>query len=229
MQGHGPPTQTATMSCALYSLSKQVNKSFVVLCLVASAQISNGQSKWEAKYDGFVVTIDNKKVVGFTRSLGSDKERGTKIQLLKEPGGTQQIYFAADLLGYAIGKDTFRVFHNLQPFTDNEENIPHAEAKIVENGRLVLYDIATVSGYYTITSPGVGGTMQSTPIIDVDHTKLIRARNGELVGIDRENFVVEMKGLIKDAPDIVERIESRKLKFKDLKKIVREYNGRFDN
>jgi hypothetical protein len=183
--------------------------------------------EYEGKYNGFVVTMDNEKVTGFTRRVGSDKDRGTRIQVLKVPGGPQQIFLASDLLGYAIGKDTFRVFHSLQPFIDREEEIfAHAEAKIIENGKLVLYDIATISGLsYAPSPPGAGVPSSSVP--NFRHTKLVRARSGELVGIDRDNFKIEMQGLLKDAPDMLEDIENGKLKFRHLKNVVRAYNARF--
>lgn len=131
------------------------------------------------------------------------------------------------LQGFAYKRDTFKIIHDLQPYLDDNKIIEKAEARIAQNGKVVLYEIP--EKYYSITTIWHEPPARPMPMVQTNvHTIfVIRCTTGEMIGIKKENFESEMLKLLSDALDILERIENKTLKYKHLERIVEEYNRRF--
>jgi hypothetical protein len=182
-------------------------------------------NKWEDKYNGYVVTMENVRIKGYLRLETGDLTRGKKILLLKKPNDNPQIFYSLELKGYVYKKDTFKIIQNLQPYLDDTKVIERAEAKIIDRGKLTLLEIPVQ--YYS-TTPVVGvRTVGAMRTLKTDYTYVIADTKNEFIGIKNENFIYELSKLLSDAPDILERINRKELKFRNLEKIVKEYNKRF--
>ena len=182
-------------------------------------------NKWEDKYNGYVVTMENVRIKGYLRLEAGDLTRGKKILLLKKPNDNPQIFYSLELKGYVYKKDTFKIIQNLQPYLDDTKVIERAEAKIIDRGKLTLLEIPVQ--YYS-TTPVVGvGTVGAMRTLNTDYIYVIADTKNEFIGIKKENFIDELSKLLSDAPDILERINRMELKFRNLEKIVKEYNKRF--
>ena len=189
---------------------------------------SFGQKNWDDKFNGLVITKDNLIIKGYLKLSVGTIDKGTKITLSKRPNDKPQIFYTLDLKGYVYKGDTFRIIHNLQPYLDDNRIIEKAEARIAQNGKLILYEIPET--YYSTIPISTGGPVGTTSMtmINKSFIYVISNTKGELIGVKKDNFNNEMHNLLLDAPDMLERIENRVLKFKDIEKIVKEYNQRFD-
>jgi hypothetical protein len=191
---------------------------------------SFGQKDWEDKFNGFVITENNVKVEGYITFEVGNLKQGTKIKLRKKPNDTPQIFYTLDLKGYAYKKDTFRIIHNLQPYLDDDKIIKKAEAKIISNGKLILYKIPQYEENYNttrVTDPGMPGGSSTIMFKKLYNVYVIRDAKNEMIGIKKDNFQSIMHEMLTDAPDILIKIDNKTLKFKHLEKIVDEYNLRF--
>ena len=182
-------------------------------------------NRWEDKYNGYVVTLENIRIKGYLRLETGDLTRGKKILLLKKPNDNPQIFYSRELKGYVYKKDTFKIIQNLQPYLDDTKVIERAEAKIIDRGKLTLFEIP-VQYYSTIPMFGVG-TVGSMRALKTEYVYVIADTKNELIGVKKENFNEELSILLKDAPEILERINNKELRFKNLDKIVKEYNKKF--
>ena len=186
-----------------------------------------GQKNWEEKFNGLVITHDNVVVNGYLKFEAATRSQGRKILLLKKPTDNPQIFYTHELKGYVYKNDTFRIIHNLQPFLDENKVIERAEARIAQKGKLILYEIPEIYYTHIFLGPSTPGIPGQVPIAYETFISVIQNSRGELIGIKKENFKEEMHRLLSDAPDILERIDNKVLKFRDLEKIVKEYNLRF--
>lgn len=197
------------------------------LILLGLFQHSYGQKNWEEKYNGLVITEDNSVIRGYLMFSVGTREQGTKIKLLKKPNDNPQIFYTLELKGYVYKKDTFKIIQNLQPYQDDNKVIKKAEARIAERGKLVLYEIPEI--YYSnmpIYSGTQGGT-SSMVTINKNFIYVIQNAKGEMIGIKKDNFIETTREILFDAPDILQKIQNKDLKFRDLELIIKDYNQKF--
>jgi len=165
---------------------------------------------------------------------GTAVDRGTRILLYKKPGEDPQIFYSLELKSYAIKKDTFLILQNLQPFLDDDKFFPKAEAKLEQRGKLSLFSVVIeeypktigVEVYVVPAGPPTSHTSPGQIKQKTTYHIVFNSKN-EIVGIKSENFQEVMHELIPDAPLLLDKIDKKILKFKDLEKIITDYNQMF--
>jgi hypothetical protein len=121
-----------------------------------------------------------------------------------EEGGIRE-FFPEQLQGYSFAN---------RHFTRDAKvgNLVFIEKKI--NGPVSLYK--------TNLLVKVGS---SVPPASYKVNYFVRKEDGDYVAITKKDFIERMSGLVKDNQELHDQIKSKKLKFKHLDEIVRQYNS----
>ncbi len=187
---------------------------------------------WEEKFNGYVVTLDSMIIKGYLKYDVGVKGKGVKINLYKKPNERPQEFYTLELLGYVFRKDTFEIINNVHPKKVGSPRWKKFEAGKIEaivlsRGKLVLYKIPEeyVQELISYDKPSTFSPQRFVAykyfvyaIMDVE---------GEIIYIESKDFIEKMPPVIEGAPDLVTRIKNKELKFKDMERIVKEYNRRF--
>lgn len=121
-------------------------KYLIVAVLLVSAVNTYGQN-------GYVNLKDGSTFIGFVRRYVaiSDGHPGLEVWRTKTDKNPMKIS-KKDIVEYAIGKDTFKVFHQFKPFVDSNTYFECIDARRKSSGKVNLYilplqNTASVSSY----------------------------------------------------------------------------------
>ncbi len=191
----------------------------ITTILLVTSIIAFGQKNWEAKFNGYVKTRDDRTINGYLKFEVGFKDRGTKIKLYKNPKDSPQIFYSLEVKEYAHKKDTFKIFTNIKPSEDKKRILDIVEAKRICKGELELYEIPEYS-YSAMIIPGMG-------IMATDYANfiyLVIDKEESVICINRETFKEKIIEIINDRQDLVDKVNSEELKFRHIDKIIEAYN-----
>jgi hypothetical protein len=99
--------------------------------------------------------------------------------------------------------------------------------------RLLKYYKTIIPNYYKPKVPNLPEqeiqlTKTDLKILNMDGEYFIQRNQAELQHIEKANFVEEILDVVYDCTELVKKIEDKKYKFRDLEKIIEEYNNCLD-
>lgn len=212
-------------------------KSWIVLILLLILSVSTIQAKKIVK--GYVINLSNDTIylnyfipVHATSDLPNIENLQGGITFIDSSKHKYGVYPSmVKEIGFTYNNITYRMYSKCLnclclACDDTLENNVFLERKIV--GKLSLYTLlSTVSSGGTMSSfGGVGGAPMyfgggSGTITDY----LIQKNDEELLLIEKDKFIKDVAKYLKDCTELSKKIEEKKYTYKDIEKIVAEYNS----
>ncbi len=204
-----------------------MKRTLLAIFCVCILMNSFGQKDWSAKFNGYVLQRDSTITPGYLKFNGSSEAKGIKIELYKKPNERPQIFYAFDLLGYSYDKDTIKIFEHFELFGNHKKQFDYIEGKIETRGALTLYflQIEAPSGWI---NNGPNRISYGSMVLNPEKIYAIESKNKVLAVVGKKNFKEVMISLLKDDHLLVNEIETNKLKFKDIKTIIKKHNQNTD-
>lgn len=185
------------------------------------------------KFDGFVITQEDSLFKGYM-IFSSAGGKGTQVLITNDKKKRPRSYLVKDLKYYAYKKDTFALLHAFYPFEGEDYMASGIEGKfVISKGSVKLYHAEFPDYNKIIAGPGlmvgiggvsvgVGRGNNKAPY----STYVIRDREGNLHGIKgkKEEFFRLIEIALGDDFELMKRIQSNELGYKDIKEIVKIYN-----
>jgi hypothetical protein len=181
--------------------------------------------------NGYVLTIDGGRIEGFLKVQRSFETGELEIELWRNKKDKNPlVYDLYQLQEYGIKKDTFLILTNFYPFEDQPTHFDVLEAKILIRGKIDLLRID--HSYTTSYSTMMGGGLipAAIDLIMENYDGPIMILNSDSKGLTRvanykkKEFVNSVNEFFEDDFSLMKKIIAGEYKFKDLKKIVLEYN-----
>ena len=200
-------------------------KPFILLTLLSLAVPGFSQTGY--------VKLDNDSVfAGYIRRYVAIAGADNGYEIWKTKNDKHPRRFSIrDIREYVIKKDTFRVFHNFQPFHDHDMYYEVLEVKAEQRGKVDLYSILTKNAQ-PMSTPGGLSVMIRLPDKKIGKSLILFFLENPQTGFVRGLPVdgEELKEALRDFfPDrYIERYEQEKGKiaYKSVPGLVRLYNSR---
>ena len=168
-----------------------------------------GQYAYE---DGIIITKTSDTIICFVPLEIAYRD---EIKIKLNNGSDDQIIKSKDIMYLAT---PYNIFENIT-FTKNKKQ-KEKLIRFVIDGHICLY-INTITNHNLslIESDETFSYINNTPKLEY-----IVKKNNEAYFINRKNFTEIIVPLIQDNKDLVQKIEKKKLKYKNLEQIINKYN-----
>jgi len=165
--------------------------------------------------EGYYYDKDNTKIIGlldfrYGGSILTNKSDGDCFVMFRATEDSKKLKLKpTDITSFVIGTDSFTTLKN---FSINAYvTYPMDFVKVLDTGRINLY------AYYAIKPESNYSSLVIIWLVE---------KNGEVEYLNRGRFKnMFIDDYINDCPELVEKIKNKELKYKDIKKIVDEYNN----
>ena len=195
----------------------------LVLLFFASsgmAQIIGGSFK-----KGYYYDLDGQKIEGFINQKPSVVGRASKAEkaiLFKSTKDAEkQLVYASDIQSYVVAADSFAVI-TPPAVLRSRYQLDFARVLFDEDEKVFLIE-EKASPAFGIGA-GTGGVMPSVSISNAKTRIYMYGTTGDSLGLlDRRNFKEVLSSILKDYPDLLNKLNNKKTGFEDIESLSEEY------
>jgi hypothetical protein len=190
-------------------------KAFRIFVLLTT--LTSLHAKAQFKY-GYYYDNEGAKVVGLLRfnyggNLFTDKSDGDcSVSYKPYDKGKKKTLTTSDISCFVIERDSFTTIRNFR--LNALVTYPKDFAKVLASGRINLYM------YYAVRQSGTTAYGGASTV-----EEWIIEKNGQLDKLTRKKFEELMPTYLSDYPDLLDQVNKNELKYRDIEKIVKLYNG----
>ncbi len=206
-------------------------RGFLFIAILLNCLNLSGQNFQPGRY----YTQKNERINGLLshRVYKSKKDEPSNLILFKKDKDSKEVEITIhQAKAFVVDEDSFAIVHG---FFSNGYHYNQGRyftedfAKVTKKGRINLYihycDVTAVS-----SGVGTGFVPYVIPHEKTVKTYLIGKAGGYTISaINQNNFKDRMESLLFDDAEMLEKLKMRKYKFKDLEKLIDDYNFRWEN
>lgn len=189
------------------------------LIFIVFAPIVNCDAqRWQ---QGCYYTNDGLRVEGQIRHVFNAKfgmSGDNSIVYRSEKGAKKQKFDSYEIKSFVINSDSFMIAKSFK--INAFANYSRDFAKVLIPGKITL-----LLHHTTASNGGGGGIVITTPVT----TYLVHRRGKTSRMSTNKDFKEVLPTFLKGAPEIIEKIQSKEYTKPHLRKIIREYNSKFDS
>ncbi len=192
----------------------------IILTIFSLLLTVNAFAKKGDKVPGYIIFEDEKKVEG-TIVIGSITDNETKVVFIEDGKSKKSVYHPSDLISYGyqeiekneLGQDVTKWIHYDRFKVDYPPKIFASTTVFMEReieGAISIYC------YYI--------EVRNDPKKPFRYFYYLKDQNGEIQKVERESFSAIAKTAFKDYAALHERIGMKSFEYRNLDRMVRDYN-----
>jgi hypothetical protein len=123
---------------------------------------------------------------------------------------------------FALRDDSVKMDSFVVSVNKEFKNAPFLQ--VLLDNDVKIYSFAEMASSGGMTTPGAGGTMIVGPGYSYINTKYYYGSNpNDVISLTKKNFIEVMSKIMADKPDVVEKIKTKKLRYKMLGDLIELY------